>query len=101
MNFTKRVGTPDAELVFLQSVVSADHAGHSGASDERNVDTLVFVLGRDWCCFHKKCIRTSCVKLVFLHPVGYAGHVVHSGASEARNVDALFFMLMWNWYGFH
>jgi hypothetical protein len=64
-----------------------------GASGSRNIDTLFFVLGWDWCSFHKKQVGRSYIELVFLHPVGYAGHVVHCGVSGVRNVDALFFLL--------
>jgi hypothetical protein len=41
----KRVATCYAELVFLHSVESAGHLVHSGASRERNVEALFFMLG--------------------------------------------------------
>jgi hypothetical protein len=66
-----------------------------------NTDALFFILGWEWCSFHKKRIGASYVKLVFLHLVGYEGHIVHSGTSWARNVDALFFMLVWDCHWFH
>jgi hypothetical protein len=71
---------------------------YSGASGAGNVNALFFMVGWDWCGFHKKLIGTSYVEHVFLHPAGYFGYILHSGASGARNVDALFFMLVWDWY---
>jgi hypothetical protein len=67
----KCVGIPYAKLVFLRPVVSVIRIVHSDASGVRNIDSVFFILGRDWCGIHKKRIRTSYVKLVFLHPVGY------------------------------
>jgi hypothetical protein len=77
----KHVGILYGKFAFLHLVVSASHVVRSDASRARNVNTLFFMLEWDWCCFHKKRIRTIYVELVFLHPVGHVGHVVHSGAS--------------------
>jgi hypothetical protein len=92
----KHVGIPCAEHVFLHPVVSVGHLVHFDAYGARNIDSVFFILGRDWCSFHKNRIGTSYVELVLLRPVGYAGHVMHYDASGARNVDALFFMLVWD-----
>jgi hypothetical protein len=64
-------------------VVFIGHVVQSSASGVRKVDAQIFMLGWDWCGFHKKCVGTSYVELVFLHPVAYAGHIVHFSASEA------------------
>jgi hypothetical protein len=61
------IGIPYVELVFLRPVVSMGHVVHSDASGTRNVDSVFFLLRRDWCGFYKKRIGTSYVKLVFLH----------------------------------
>jgi hypothetical protein len=58
------------------------HVVYCGDSGTQNIDALFFMLGWDWCGFHKKRVGTSYVEHVFLHPVGYAAHVVHCGASE-------------------
>jgi hypothetical protein len=57
------------------------HIVYFGASEERNVDALFFIIRWAWCGFHKKCTGTRYSKVVFLHSVGSTGHVVHSGAS--------------------
>jgi hypothetical protein len=80
-------------------VGSACRVVHSGASRQRNIDTLFFMLGWDQYGFDKKCIGTRYAKLSYLHPVGSVGHVVHFDSSRARNVDALFFMLRWDQCG--
>jgi hypothetical protein len=71
------------KLVFLYPVGSAGHVLHSGASAERNVIALFFMLRWDRCGFDKKRTETSYAELVFLHPVGSAGHVVHFVVYEA------------------
>jgi hypothetical protein len=68
-------------LCFLHPVGSAGPILHSGASEERNFDTLFFMLGWDQYIFDNKCARTHYAKFVILHPVGSVEHVVHSGVS--------------------
>jgi hypothetical protein len=57
---------------------SAGYIVHSGASEARNVETQIFMLGLHRYGFHKNCNGTRYVELLFLHPVGSARHVVHS-----------------------
>jgi hypothetical protein len=59
---------------------SAGHVVHSGASEARNVDALLFMLGCDPYGFHKNHAGTRYAERVFLHPVESVVHVVHSGA---------------------
>jgi hypothetical protein len=77
----KRTGTRYAILVFLHLVASAGHVVHSGASGERNVYALFFLLESDRYIFYKKCSETRYTKIAFSHPVGSVGHVVHFDAS--------------------
>jgi hypothetical protein len=64
-----RVGTRNAEFVFLHPVGSASYVLHPGACVARNVDALFFMLGWDRYGFHKKHARTRYAKIMFLHPV--------------------------------
>jgi hypothetical protein len=89
-----------AKLVFLHLMGSVGHAVHSGASGERNVDSLFFLLEWDWYGFDKKRIGTRYTELVFLHLVGCMGHIVHSGLFGMRNGDTLLFLLGWDSCGF-
>jgi hypothetical protein len=66
-----------------------------------NIDSLFFIVGWVWCCFHKKLVGTHYAVLVFLHSIRSTGHILHFGASSAPNVDALFLMLGWDRYGLH
>jgi hypothetical protein len=61
----KRVGITYPELVFLHPVVSTGHVVHSGASRVQNVNSLFFMLARDWSGFHKKRIRQVTLILCF------------------------------------
>jgi hypothetical protein len=88
------------ELVFFDLLVYAGNVVHSGVSDVRNIDTLIFLIVWDQCRFQKKRAGTRYVEHVFLHPTGSAGQEVHSGAFDVRNVDALFFLLGWDRYRF-
>jgi hypothetical protein len=97
----KRDRTRNAELVFLHPVGTTGHVVHSGASGERNMIALFFILKWDWYGFGKKHVGTQYVKVMFFHPVGSVAHEVHSGASEASNIDALFSKLGWARCGFH
>jgi hypothetical protein len=82
--FDKRcVRTRYAELVFLYLVGFAGHVMHLGASGERNIDALFFMLWWALCGFPKMHTRTHYVELVLLHPVESESHVVHSGVSGA------------------
>jgi hypothetical protein len=64
--------------VFLHPVSSAHHVVHFGASRERNLDALFFMLEWDQYGFGKMRTRIRYATLVFLHSMGSAGHVVHS-----------------------
>jgi hypothetical protein len=55
-------------LFFSHPEGSAGHIVHSGASGERNIDTLFFMLEWDQYGFDKKCITTRYAELLIFHP---------------------------------
>jgi hypothetical protein len=56
-----------AELVFLHPLGSVGYVVHSGASEERNVNTLFFMLGWNRYGIQKNCVGTRYDELLFLH----------------------------------
>jgi hypothetical protein len=73
---------------------------HFGASGERIVGTLFFMLRWDRYGFDKKRFRTCYADLLFLHLVGSTGHVVPFGASGKRIIDTVLFKLRSGRYEF-
>jgi hypothetical protein len=69
----KRAQRSYEELVFLHLMGYVSNIVHSGASEERNVDTLFFLLMWDHYGFHKKNAGTRYTVLVIFHPVGSIG----------------------------
>jgi hypothetical protein len=65
----KRPGTRYTELVFLHLVGSAGHVVNFGASEMRNVITILFMHGRDRYGFDKNHARTHYAELVFFQPM--------------------------------
>jgi hypothetical protein len=79
---------------------SVGHIVHFGASEVRNVEAQIFMLGWDRYRFQKNHVETRYAEPVFLYPVGPTCPKVCFSASGVRNVKALFFMLQWDRYGF-
>jgi hypothetical protein len=63
------------KLSFLHTLGSLGHVVHSGASEERNVDTLFFMLGWDRYGIHKNCVGTHYAELLFMDRESYTQYL--------------------------
>jgi hypothetical protein len=69
------------KLSFLHTLGSLGDVVHSGASEERNVDTLFFMLGWDRYGIHKNCVGTHYAELLFMDRESYTHYFLSSGGT--------------------